>query len=153
MSRYVAESITTNARHSGHAARSLSTAHKTKDTAVWDRLYIVCISGLPSWSLESWDAWRIEHATSAIPQRCNRKWTTLISCSRWMSSQKTWWRRPNNSPIASPRKILGTGTTVWCTQDTVHPLHQGATWEDWKGLCPSGGEACLQNQRKLWKEN
>ena len=31
-----------------------------------------------------------DHATSVIPQRCNRKWTTLIRCSRRMGSQKIW---------------------------------------------------------------
>ena len=39
-------------------------------------------------------AWGTEHATSAIPQRCNRKWTTWIRCSRRMGSQRSWWRRP-----------------------------------------------------------
>ena len=67
--------------------------------------------------------------------RCNRKWTTFIRCSRQWVPRKPGEEDPNNPFITSPRKIPRTRTTGWCTQDTVHPLHQGAKWEDWEGLC------------------
>ena len=52
---------------------------------------------------------------------------------------------PNDPPTTTPGK-LKTTTTGQSTQDTLHPLHQGAKREDSKGLCRSGGEACLQNK-------
>ena len=57
---------------------------------------------------------------------------------------------PNDPPTTSPRN-LGTRTTGRSTQGTVHPLHQGAKWEDSKGLCPSGGEARLQTKENSEK--
>ena len=34
---------------------------------------------------------------------------------------------------------------------TLHHLHQGAKREDSQGLCPSGGEACLQTKENSEK--
>ena len=51
-----------------------------------------------------------------------------------MGSRKPGGEDPNNPPTVSHRKIPGTRTTGWCTQDTVHRLHQGAKWED-GGYC------------------
>ena len=38
------------------------------------------------------------------------------------------------------------------TQVTVQPLHKGAKREDREGLCPSGGEACLQTKENSKRE-
>ena len=58
---------------------------------------------------------------------------------------------PNDPPTAIPGNF-GTTTNGRSTQDTVHPLHQGAKQEDGKGLCPSGSKACFQTKKCLKRE-
>ena len=108
----------------------LSTAHKTKETAVWDRLYS------KHWPMVLCD------------EQWACKWPRILSncvCEDPYDSQPL---RPTHRLSLKPRNHNN-----WMKHPRycAPPIHQEAKWEDSKGLCPSGGEACLQTKENSEK--